>query len=122
MVRAVLDTCILIDHLNGIEMARDEIARHDSPAISVVTWMEVMVGARGQHEQPTRTFLARFKHLPIDGPVAELAVDIRRRTRIRLPDAIIAATARVNRALLVTRNMRDFDPDDPGVRIPYRLP
>jgi len=27
----------------------------------------------------------------------------------------------VNSRLLVTRNTRDFPPDEPGVRIPYRL-
>ena len=47
---------------------------------------------------------------------------IRRRYKIRLPDAVIWATARILGCLLVTRNIRDFPKDDPGVRIPYKLP
>ena len=40
---------------------------------------------------------------------------------LKLPDAIIFATADVEGRLLVTRNTRDFSPDDPGVRVPYRI-
>jgi predicted nucleic acid-binding protein len=39
--------------------------------------------------------------------------------RLRLPDAVIWASARAESALLVTRDTRDFPGDDPGVRIPY---
>lgn len=41
--------------------------------------------------------------------------------RIRLPDAIIWATADVGGLLLVTRNTRDFDASNPGICIPYTL-
>jgi len=33
--------------------------------------------------------------------------------------AIIWATAQVHGLLLITRNVRDFPPDEPGVRMPY---
>lgn len=46
---------------------------------------------------------------------------IRRRTRIKLPDAIIRATAEVHSLLLVTRDAKDFPEDALKVRIPYRL-
>lgn len=49
-VRALIDTNVLIDHLAGVEAARDELARHADPAISAVTWMEVMVGAADDRE------------------------------------------------------------------------
>jgi predicted nucleic acid-binding protein len=38
---------------------------------------------------------------------------------MRLPDAIILATARAESALLVTRNTKDFPRDDPASRVPY---
>ena len=121
MVRAVLDTNILIDHLNGIEAARAEIARYGQPSISVITWMEVMVGAPQSAEAPTRAFLDRFERIDVDETIAEAAVALRREHRMRLPDAIILATARCRGALLVTRNTKDFDPTEPGVRAPYKL-
>jgi len=40
---------------------------------------------------------------------------------MRLPDALIWASAQHESALLVSRNTRDFPADAPGVRVPYQL-
>jgi hypothetical protein len=120
-VKAVLDTNILIDYLNGVDAARREIALYERPMISPITWMEVMVGANEGKEQPLRSFLDRFVQVPIDAAVAEAAVEFRRRHRIRLPDAIVWATARTCDALLITRNTKDFPPSNPSIRIPYSI-
>jgi len=53
--------------------------------------------------------------------VAETAIQLRREYRLRLPDAIIWATARVNDAVLITRNTKDFKPEWDGIRSPYSL-
>jgi len=45
----------------------------------------------------------------------------RRERKVKLPDAIILATAELEGRLLVTRNTKDFPSDDPGVRVPYTL-
>lgn len=121
MVKAVIDTNILVDFLQGAVPAQQELARYQQPAISVITWMEVMAGATPATETGTRSFLAGFEILGIDASTAEQAVQLRRVHRIKLPDAIIWATARANQSLLVTRNSRDMDPNDPGVRIPYTI-
>jgi predicted nucleic acid-binding protein len=119
VVRAVFDTNILIDYLHGVTAAGAELERFDQVFISVVTWMEVMVGASADKAQPTEAFLNGFGLVPLDNPLARRAVSLRQIHRIKLPDAIIWATAQVNNMLLVTRNAKDFPPGDPGVRIPY---
>lgn len=121
-MRVVLDTNILVDYLNGVAAAAREIARGEDPAISIVSWMEVLVGCAGNEEKAVREFLSRFELLPIDPRVADRAVEVRRARRIRLPDSIIWATALAHGLVLVTRNSRDFPAGDPSVRIPYRLP
>ncbi|WP_159712887.1 type II toxin-antitoxin system VapC family toxin [Geminicoccus flavidas] len=121
MVKALFDTNILIDHLNAVPEARAELRRYEAKAISIVTWMEVMVGAEPDLQAPTRGFLGGFEVIGIEERVAERAVKLRRSHRIRLPDAVIWATAQVHGLLLVTRNTRDFPADDPGVRAPYIL-
>ncbi|MDH5786595.1 MAG: type II toxin-antitoxin system VapC family toxin [Chromatiales bacterium] len=118
-MKALLDTNILIDYLNGIEAARQEIERYDAPLISTITWMEVMAGANEEEESTIRSFLSRFTQVPITSGVAEQAVMIRKERRIRLPDAIIWASAKSENALLVSRNVKDFPEDEPGVRVPY---
>ena len=120
-MKALIDTNILIDYLNGIGAAREEIDRYEMPLISAITWMEVMVGAIDDEQQTIRSFLSRFTQIAIDAEVAEIAVSIRRKYKMRLPDAIIWASAKRESALLVSRNTKDFPGDLPGVHAPYRL-
>lgn len=120
-MKALLDTNILIDYLNGIDAAREEIRRYEAPLISTITWMEVIVGVSNDERQAVRSFLSRFIQVNIDAEVAEIAVSIRRKFKMRLPDAIIWASARRENALLISRNTKDFPADSPGVRAPYRV-
>lgn len=122
MVKPLFDTNILIDYLNGIDEARQEMARYDSKAISIVTWMEVLAGTSAHDEAAVKAWLLSFDVLPVNDAVAEKAVAIRKARRIRLPDAIIWATAHVHSLLLVSRNVKDFPPTEPGVRVPYAFP
>ena len=120
-MKAVFDTNILIDYLNGIDEAKDEIKRFRKPCISIITWMEVLIGAKGpEEEQAIRRFLSRFEVVTLSSTVAEEAIRIRREHRLKLPDAIVWATATDCEAILVTRNTKDFPEDEPSVRVPYQ--
>jgi predicted nucleic acid-binding protein len=121
VVNALFDTNILIDYLRGIPAARAELGRYDHTAISVITWIEVMVGAPEDAEPATTAFLAGFALIALDDRVAGLAAKLRRGHRIKLPDAIIWASARSRGLLLVTRDSKAFPTDNPGVRVPYSL-
>ncbi len=46
----LLDSCILIDFLAGQRAARTYLSEVKGAAISLVTWMEVLVGATGPDE------------------------------------------------------------------------
>jgi hypothetical protein len=118
----VLDSTIVIDHLNGIAAAMAVIEASEAPAISVVTWIEVVAGLRDPaSELRGRELLSTFAVMPLSEGVAEETARIRRERRLKLPDAIIWATARHHGLVLVTRNTRDFPADDPDVRVPYQL-
>lgn len=118
----LLDSCVLIDFLVGREAARAYLAEVDGAAISLVTWIEVVVGAATpQEEEVVREFLSAFTVVPIDDRVAEEAVRLRRARRLKLPDAIIFATARVTGRSLATRNTKDFAEGELGIIVPYAV-
>ena len=121
MVKALFDTNILVDYLNAVPQARTELQRYAKKAVSIITWVEVMVGATDDVEVATRSFLSSFEVIALDRAIAERAVNLRRDHHIKLPDAIIWATAQAGEMLLVTRNTRDFATGDPTIRMPYRL-
>jgi predicted nucleic acid-binding protein len=120
-MKALFDTNILIDYLNGIPAAKKELDLYETRAVSIVTWMEVMCGGEQELADTTRAFLNRFTVIPITEAIAERAVTLRRERNLKLPDAIILASSLETGLLLVTRNTKDFDATLPGVRHPYRV-
>ncbi len=121
-MRAILDSDVLIDFLQGQTQAEQELRRYADWEISVISWMEVLSGAEGPKEdKECRRFLDSLKVHALSPSVAEEAVQLRKRFRLRLPDAVIWATARTEGCLLVTRNHRHFPKDEPGIRLPYDL-
>ncbi|EED4364254.1 type II toxin-antitoxin system VapC family toxin [Salmonella enterica subsp. enterica] len=118
----IFDTNILIDLFSGRVEAKNTLDLYQPQhAISLITWMEVMVGAKRFHqEQRTRMALNAFQVIEISTDIAEQSVNLRQKYGMKLPDAIILATANIHRRALVTRNAKDFA-DLPGVIVPYAL-
>lgn len=99
----LVDTDVFIDHLRG---ARPLLTGGHRLHYSVITRAELFSGTRGVRE--AAALLAPLGEVPVDREIAERAGRIRRETGLRLPDALIAATASSRSMLLATRNRRDF--------------
>ena len=66
-----------------------------------------MVGARTHpDEDVSREFLAHFRVVPLMPHIAEEAVKLRQEYRLKLPDAVIWASAISENCLLVSRNTK----------------
>lgn len=121
VMQALFDTCIVIDYLNGISQAKTELSQYSQKFISAITWMEVMVGTTGENSKNTENYLQQFDVIDTNQDINTLAVELRKQGKIKLPDAVIWASAQHNNLILVTRNSKDFDKGHPGIRIPYVL-
>jgi hypothetical protein len=124
MALILFDTNIFIDMLNGVHEATLELAQYDDPAISVITYMELRAGERREDEKALNKVLALFEVIQIDQAITDAAIALRKTSlqyppKIKLPDAIIGATARVRGIPLVTRNPRDFERREIMVHVPY---
>jgi predicted nucleic acid-binding protein len=120
-MKAVFDTNILIDYLNGAEEASKELSRYETRLISVITLIEVMAGVNEGEEAIIRAFLSTFQLKGLTEDIADSAIRIRKAHKLKVPDAIVYATAREEGCIIVTRNTKDLKPDWPDVRVPYRL-
>ena len=77
------------------------------PEISIITKIELL-GFRIIPKYIT-LFIDTAAIINIDDEIVNRTIQIRKKHKIKLPDAIIAATAIVNNQILVTRNNKDFD-------------
>jgi predicted nucleic acid-binding protein len=80
-------------------------------AISVISRAEVLAwpSHTAQSIQEAIAGMGGFEQLAVDAAVADEAARIRREHNLKLPDALIAASARLNRLPVVTANPRDFE-------------
>ena len=115
------DTNILIDWLKDRSPAIAELSRYRKHRISRIVWTEVLAGEALERRDVIRQAIAPFEVVEIDARIAMAAADIRYRSRMKLLDAYILATAQVNGAILITRNTKDFPAEMPGIRVPYIL-
>jgi len=105
-----------------IAPAAEVLGKAEATSISRVSWIEVLVGAESPEQASAlRGWLAPFTIVEIDATIAERAMELRRTHRLRLPDLLIWASAQVHGLILVSRNMRDFPSDQPGIHVPYRI-
>ncbi len=61
-----------------------------------------------QEAEAIEDLLSQFDSVPISRKVENQTISLKRKHKIKLPDAVIAATVLCQKAVLVTRNVRDF--------------
>lgn len=98
----VLDTNVLIYHVKGL-LAQSLTG--SEYVVSIVTEIEVLSHPKlgSKAEAAFRTLLAG-RVVPIDDEIKERAIQLRRKANLRVPDAIIAATAAVTDLELLTHD------------------
>jgi len=120
-LKALFDTNILIDYLNGVAEAKAELEYYPEHYLSIISYMEILAGAKNDEEKGRlEAFLGNFRLIPLNRNVARKAVEIRSAHKLKIPDATIWASASIESAILVTRDQKDF-PEHPSIRVPYVL-
>lgn len=104
MADYLVDTDVFVDHLRG---ARRLDPKSHRIHYSVVSRAELFAGNTAS--DIVSALLAPFRELDVNRPIAERAGRLRRESAVRLPDALIAATAIEHRLNLFTRNRADFE-------------
>ena len=119
-VLSMFDSNIIIDALNRHRPAFDALKAFSDGAtmISRISWIEIVAGASPDHLAATEAYLRGCTVIELTPDIAGRAAEVRRQTRLKLPDAIILATALITDRQLVTRD-RNFPPDWPGIHHPY---
>jgi predicted nucleic acid-binding protein len=125
----LLDTTIAIDHLRGHDGAThllEQLVNEGQPILaSELTRFELLAGMRPDEIDPTELFMDALTWVPVDEEIARLAGSMAAEYRranggIDAIDYLIASTATIVGADLLTTNMRHF-PMIVGLRAPYAI-
>ena len=109
----VIDSNAVIDYLSG-EIPQNGMAFlntviNDTPVISVMTEIENLgFNNPPESEYLLNQFIGDSLVVNLDDAVIKTTIEIRKKHKVKTPDAIIAATAMVLDYTLITRNVSDF--------------
>ena len=124
----LFDTDVLVWFLRGNDKAATFLIRNRDRAMSLVSLMELTQGARDKRDLAvTRGFLTRmdFRILPLTENIGRLALHYLElhalKNGVRIPDALVAATAVDHGLPLVTANVKHFRPLAGVEVVPFRL-
>ncbi len=113
--RYLIDTNAIIEYL-GATLPEDVLNRLDSVVgtqffLSVINKIELLGFAHltRTEEKKITHFIESAFLISLENSIVEKTIAIRKSTKIKLPDAIIAATAMEYDLTIITRNVRDFE-------------
>ena len=114
-IKYLWDTNIAIYYLqqqfpSGAEKFMDDLLKEEQLVISAITEIELLCWKTAAQKdlEVLRNFINDALVIELEQPIKLRAADIRKAYKIKLPDAIIAATALVYNLTLLSRNISDF--------------
>jgi len=105
VLKWIIDTNVALYFLGG-QLA--EPLPEGEYAISVITEMELLSYPEldTESERNVRAFISRIERIGLSDEIIHSTIDLRRRYGLKLPDAIIASTAYVSAARLLTNDTK----------------
>lgn len=120
----LVDSNILI-YLSKRKLEFEKVASQKTKLfISVITYMEVL-GYHFETNFEKQTMESLCKHFPVinlNQEIIDKVIFIRQKHKVKLPDAIILATAVISNLELITANVADFVHIEPDLKIHNPMP
>jgi len=106
-----MDSNVIIDYLGDKLPAKSTLLIERLPIIiSVITRIEIIGWYKATDQQIDKltSFCSRAFIYPLNEEIILQTINIRQKHKIKLPDAIIAATAIMNKLTLITHDVDDY--------------
>jgi len=115
-VRYIWDTNAVVHYLQkryplaGQEFI-NKVALNHQPIISIITEIELLCWKSASQNDVAiiNNFISNSIIYELDQSIKLKTIEIRTKFKLKLPDAVIAASALVNNHVLITNNLNDFN-------------
>ena len=117
--KALLDSNVIIEASKGVISINSNIKKHKYLYISIISYIEVK-GFNFSNIDEKSAIESILKIIPtinLDLQISEIAINLRKIRKVKLPDAIILATAKSMNAPIITKNINDFINIDNAIEI-----
>ena len=116
---AVFDSNVIIDDSKGIVSINQIIDDYKLFYISIISYVEILGYDFTNNKEKTKieNILKNIPIINLELSIANIAIKYRKKSKIKLADSIILATAKSLNADLITRNTKDFLNIDNSVKI-----
>jgi len=108
----LLDTNAVIYYFKGIQKAVAVFKliedANEEVNLSVITKIELLSFDNEDELKNIDRLLVNSRIFSLDDEIVDKTIEVRKKYKLKLPDAIIAATAMINNLILVTHNKKDF--------------
>ena len=108
----LIDSNVIVDFFDDtLPVNGKDLLNNIDPIISIVTFIEIFSkkSLSAQEINKLNEFSEFATIYDVDRNIALITIDLRTQCNIKLPDAIIAATAVFYELILITRNVSDFN-------------
>ena len=117
--KGLLDSNVRFDASKGIVSEQDIVNDYDFLYTSIISYVETQGYNFTDNEEKeiVEKILSSVEIVNLNKEIADLAIDYRKHKKIKLPDALILATARYLNADLLTSDISDFQNVDKSVNL-----
>ncbi len=117
--KGLLDSNVIIDASKGIVSTQDIVNEYDYLYTSIISYVETQGYNFEDNEEKeiVNQILNSVEIVNLNKEIADTAIDYRKQKKIKLPDALILATAKHIKADLLTSDISDFQNIDKSVKL-----
>lgn len=117
--KGLLDSNVIIDASKGIVTIQDIVNEYDYLYTSIISYVETKGYNFEDNEEKeiVNQILNSIEIVNLDRAIADTAIEYRKKKKIKLPDALILATAKLIKADLITSDISDFQNFDNSVKL-----
>lgn len=117
--KALLDSNVIIDLAKGLISAEQIAKQYNYLYTSIISYIETL-GYNFSNEREREIIVQILNSIEIENlnkEIADIAIEYRKRKKIKLPDSLVLATAKYLQADLITSDIDDFQNIDENINI-----